>query len=84
MTTTVYQRPSNGPTDRSVEKEDAFLVCKKKEYGWLIIESQYSAGSADRAMLILAEHDMKNRHIKSFSEYRVFHRNEVTIDLLNN
>ena len=68
----LYANTIRDPQSKSVDKSHQYLVCKKINNQWHIIESHGSADSAARAMNILAEHDLIHGHITDIRNYQVF------------
>ncbi len=68
----LYSNKILDPKSRSVAPHDNYFICKCIGGKWHIIEGAYSDRVALQNRDILANHDLKNGHITSLSEYKVF------------
>jgi len=75
----VYSNKIRDPRSQSVTPDEKYLVCKKINGNWHIIQSDWSQRAADRAKKVLGEHDLINGHITDLDAYEIFHRDHVEI-----
>lgn len=70
----VYSNKIFDPKSRAVSHLDDYLVCKKVNDNWRIIEGAFSIEHAEHARDSMANHDLINGHITDLTAYAVFHR----------
>ena len=75
----VYSNKIRDPRSQSVTPGEKYLVCKKINGKWHIIQSNKTDHAAYRACYTLAKHDLINDHITDPNVYEVFHRDHVEI-----
>ena len=70
----VYSNKIFDPKSKAVHPHDDYLVCKKVNKDWRLIEGAYTINQAEHARDVMAKHDLINGHITDLSAYAVFHR----------
>ena len=75
----LYSDKIRDPQSKAVNASDNWLVCKKINKRWHIIQSDWSARKAMEAKNIMANHDLINGHITDIHTYQVFKKDECEI-----
>ena len=75
----VYSNKIFDPKSKAVHPSDDYLVCKKVNDDWRLIEGAYTIDRAEHARDVMAKHDLINGNITDLAAYAVFHRNYCDI-----
>ena len=70
----VYSNKIFDPSSRAVHPHASYLVCKKVNNDWRLMEGAYTITRAEYIRDVMASHDLINGHITDLSAYAVFHR----------
>ena len=74
MSRIIYSNKIFDPKSKAVHPHEDYLVCKKVDNKWRLIEGAHSINQAEYARDVMAKHDLINGHITDLSAYAVFHR----------
>ena len=79
MKRSIYSNKIFDPKSRAVHHSENYLVCKKVDNKWRLIEGAHSAERAEYARNVMAKHDLINGHTTDLTAYAVFHRDYCDI-----
>lgn len=75
----IYSNKIFDPKSTAAHPDENYLVCKKVNDAWRLIEGAHSADQAEYARNIMANHELIHGHITDLTAYAVFHRDHCNI-----